>query len=85
MTVLEGERFLSEEFISEKEAAQFLGVNPRTVGRWADQGRLTRYKQFGLRVLYKRDEIENFAKPIPDIQPIPDETQPKKLTKRAWL
>ncbi len=62
--------FLSEEkdeFISEKEAAQFLGVNPRTVSRWADQGRLTRYKQFGLRVRYKWSEIENFAKPIPDV------------------
>jgi len=63
-----GRAFLSsDEFISEKEAAQILGVNPRTVSRWADQGRLTRYKQFGLRVRYKRSEIENFAKPIPDV------------------
>ncbi|HYU74081.1 MAG TPA: helix-turn-helix domain-containing protein [Ktedonobacteraceae bacterium] len=74
-----------DDFISEKEAAQFLGVNPRTVGRWADQGRLTRYKQFGLRVLYKRAEIEQFAKPVPDVQPIPDETHSKEPPKRAWL
>jgi len=63
-----GIAFLSnDEFISEKEAAQILGVNPRTVSRYADQGRLARYKQFGLRVRYKRSEIENFAKPIPDV------------------
>ncbi len=68
-----------DEFISEKEAAQILGVNPRTVGRYADQGRLTRYKQFGLRVRYKRSEIENFAKPIPDVNLPADSDEQGKM------
>ena len=64
-----------DEFISEKEVAQILGVNQRTVGRWADQGKLTRYRQFGVRVRYKRVEVENFARPVPDVSAVGDEQQ----------
>lgn len=41
------------------EVAEQLGVNPRTVGRWAASGRLTSVRIRGV-VLIKPDDLERF-------------------------
>lgn len=52
------------EYVTRQEAADLLGVNVRTVDRYADQGRLKRYLRV-TRIVYKREEVEALNKPVP--------------------
>ena len=52
-------------YITVKEAAAFLGVNPMTLRNWDNQGKLKSYRNpvNGYR-LYKKDELTQLLKSI---------------------
>ena len=45
--------------ISEKAAASYLGVAPRTIWGWRKQGRISHIR-FGSAVRYSRDDLDTF-------------------------
>jgi excisionase family DNA binding protein len=50
-------------------AAELAGVDVRTIDRWANDGRITRYKIGGLQwVRFKRSEILDMKLPQPTIK-----------------
>jgi len=52
------------QWLSTKEAAQYLGVGEATIQRWVREGRLKAYR-FGQRVLrIRRSDLEAIAEPI---------------------
>lgn len=52
-------------FIPLGEAAEILGVNPRTLRRWIAEGRLTGYRVGPTMVRVDRAEVEGLAHRIP--------------------
>lgn len=53
------------EFITRRQAAELIGRDMRTIDRWANEGRLTRYKQGGLQwVVFRRDEVLAMVAPV---------------------
>ena len=64
------ERMTNNEYMSIKEASEFLNVNPSTIYRWAKNGRLSLYKK-GLRTtLIKRSDIERMKAENEQIRPL---------------
>lgn len=56
-----------DEFITRREAAELIGRDVRTLDRWANEGRLTRYKQGGLQwVVFRRAEVLRVVEPTPE-------------------
>lgn len=52
--------------MTRREAADYVGRDPRTVDRWANEGRLTRYKIGGLQhVRFSRAELDAMRAPAP--------------------
>jgi excisionase family DNA binding protein len=49
------------EWLSTARAAVMLGVTPRTLYRWIDEGRLAAYR-FGKVVRLRRSDVERFAR-----------------------
>jgi len=49
-------------FLSNAEAAAFLGVSPRTVEKYRRDGRGPRFYKFGRRVLYARSDLERWTR-----------------------
>ena len=45
------------EYLTPREAAQMLGVSPKTVVRWAAEGRISSLVTLGGHRRFKRDEI----------------------------
>ncbi len=58
------ENSMSEEYISKRDAAKLLGVDVRTLERYAADGRLTKYIRL-YRVYFKREDVERLAEPQP--------------------
>jgi predicted site-specific integrase-resolvase len=56
---------IDSEFVTRQEAAEILGVNPRTLDRYATNGWLTKYQRLS-RILYPRAEVERLNEPKPD-------------------
>lgn len=56
-----------EEYITVQEAAELLGVKRRTVERYAEEGRLTRYRR-GVRrqVFFNRKQVETLLEIRPE-------------------
>jgi len=53
--------------ITRSEAAELADVDVRTIDRWANEHRITRYKIGGMQwVRFKRSEIEAMVTPVPD-------------------
>jgi len=51
-------------WLTRKAAGQRVGVSERTVDRWADEGRLTRYRAEDMQsVRFKASEIDEMFKP----------------------
>jgi excisionase family DNA binding protein len=51
-------------WLTRKEAAEHLRVHVRTVDKWADEGRITRYKVEGIQsVRFKREELDALMVP----------------------
>lgn len=61
-TLPDGDRWLSR-----RDAAEHCGVrSERTIDRWADEGRLTRYRADGLQsVRFRRSDLDALFKPAP--------------------
>lgn len=52
-------------YLTRSEAAALAGVSTRTVDRWANEKRITRYRQAGLRgIRFKRTEVEAILEPV---------------------
>lgn len=60
----------NERYLTTKEAYEFLGVTRRTLERYAEQGRVTRYKRGITRnVYYKQSELERLLEYRPEDNP----------------
>lgn len=51
------------ELITRREVAEMFGVDPKTITRWADDGRLTVHRTLGGQRRYVRAEVERLAAP----------------------
>lgn len=55
-----------EDLITRVAAAELAGVGCRTIDRWANEGRITRYKVGGLQwVRFDRYEVANMREAVP--------------------
>jgi predicted site-specific integrase-resolvase len=54
--------------ISQAAAATLAGVHKNTIGRWADDGRLTRYTNAVGQVKFDQDEVKEKTKMIPEVR-----------------
>lgn len=53
------------EYITRRQAAELIGRDVRTIDRWANEGRLVRYKRGGLQwVAFKRTEVLAMVAPV---------------------
>ncbi len=51
-------------WFTKDEAAAHVRVRPRTIDRWANEGRITRYKVDGMQsVRFARDELDQLIQP----------------------
>jgi len=56
-----------EELITRSAAAALAGVDVRTIDRWANEGRITRYKVGGMQwVRFREADIRAMVEPVPD-------------------
>ena len=53
---------IDDEYLRAGEAAQLLNVSPKTVSRWADQGRITHIVTLGGHRRFPRAEIDRISK-----------------------
>ena len=49
-------------FLDTREAAEYLRLRPRTLERWRWAGGGPRFHKFGRRVVYSRQELEDYAR-----------------------
>jgi excisionase family DNA binding protein len=57
-----------EEFLTIEEASARLGIARRTLERYTQNGRITRYRR-GIRVYYKREDVERLARELEEYKP----------------
>jgi excisionase family DNA binding protein len=57
-----------EEFMTIEEASARLGIARRTLERYTQNGRIRRYRR-GIRVYYRRDDVERLAKELEEYTP----------------
>jgi excisionase family DNA binding protein len=48
-----------DDYVSQTEAAEILGVDGSTVSRWSDQGRIKVVRRIGYTKLYRRSDVED--------------------------
>ena len=48
------------ELLTEKEVAEHLGLKPKTLARWRWKGQGPRFRKFGRKVRYSRDDLEEY-------------------------
>jgi putative resolvase len=58
MTLYTYEVILMSKLIDIKEASELLGLNPKTLRRWDDEGKLKAIRTFGNHRRYKLEDIE---------------------------
>ena len=51
----------NNEFMTEKEVAEFLKVRPNTLAAWRYENRELPFYKFGRRVRYRKDDVLAFA------------------------
>lgn len=66
------------QYLSTANAAQFLGVGPTSVKRWADLGLLKCVRTAGNHRRFLREEVERFARAVQTGQVALDATQPRQ-------
>jgi hypothetical protein len=49
------------KYLNEKQAADFLGISPKTLSRWRWAGKQPAFCKFGGAVRYRLDDLETFA------------------------
>lgn len=56
-----------EELITRSAAAELAGVDVRTIDRWANEGRIPRYKVGGMQwVRFREADIRAMVEPVPE-------------------
>ncbi|WP_457573184.1 helix-turn-helix domain-containing protein [Desulfolithobacter sp.] len=53
---------VQQQFFTEGEAAELLRVKPQTLSVWRHEGRGPAYRKHGSRVVYSRDDLEEFSR-----------------------
>lgn len=52
---------ISEKWLTNKEVCELLGVSPRTLQRYRDEGRIA-FSQIGATIRYKASDVEQFLR-----------------------
>lgn len=52
---------MTSPFLTTREAARYLRLQPTTLERWRSRGSGPRYRKYGGRVVYTREDLEAFA------------------------
>ncbi|QBD83101.1 helix-turn-helix domain-containing protein [Ktedonosporobacter rubrisoli] len=63
-----------EDFITIEQARAHLGISRRTLERYTAKGRIRRYRR-GIRVYYRRDEVEQLAQKLAEYVPDDGESE----------
>ena len=61
------------EYVTSDEACDILGVTRRTLDRYADAGRIRKYRRGIRNVVFRRAEVERLKRELEEIRPIDDE------------
>lgn len=59
-----------EEYMTADEACDILGVTRRTLDRYADTGRIRKYRRGIRNVVFKRSDVENLKQELEEVRPI---------------
>jgi excisionase family DNA binding protein len=65
----------SEEYLNPEEAGALLGLSRRTLERYANAGRIRKYRRGIRNVLFKRSEVEQLKDELSQIRPEDEEEQ----------
>jgi len=57
------------EYLTPEEACAILGVSRRTLERYADAGRIRKYRRGVRNVVFKRSEVEKLRDELSEIRP----------------
>lgn len=60
------------EFMTPEEACALLGISRRTLERYANAGRIKRYRRGMRNVFFRRSEVERFKEELTEIRPEDD-------------
>ena len=53
-----------DEWLSSRQAADYLGVHIKTIQRWADSGRLPAWRLGNQYLRFRRGDVEAMLKPV---------------------
>ena len=65
------DEIMSEEYLRAAEAAAILHVSPKTVSRWAKEGRVPCFVTLGGHRRFPRDQIEKLADTLIELPSLP--------------
>ncbi len=65
----------SEEYLTPEEAGALLGISRRTLERYANAGRIRKYRRGIRNVLFKRSEVEQLKDELSQIRPEDEKEQ----------
>ncbi len=63
----------SEEYMTPEEAGALLGISRRTLERYANAGRIRKYRRGIRNVFFKRSEVERLKDELSQIRPEDEE------------
>jgi len=63
----------NEEYLTPEEACALLGISRRTLERYADAGRIRKYRRGIRNVFFKRSEVERLRDNLSQIRPEDEE------------
>lgn len=58
-----------DEYVSQTEAAEILGVDGSTVSRWSDHGKIAVQRRVGYTKLYARADVEKLRDEMAQAKP----------------
>jgi excisionase family DNA binding protein len=61
------------EYVTADEACGILGVTRRTLDRYADTGRIRKYRRGIRNVVFRRADVERLKRELEEIRPLDDE------------
>jgi excisionase family DNA binding protein len=61
------------EYITAEEACNILGVTRRTLDRYADSGRIRKYRRGIRNIVFRRIDVERLKQELDEVRPIDDE------------
>jgi excisionase family DNA binding protein len=61
------------EYVTADEACNILGVTRRTLDRYADAGRIRKYRRGIRNVVFRRIDVERLRRELEEVRPIDEE------------